>query len=129
MNIYSIYLKDHENDTDPIIIKQGFSFIAALLNVLWAVYYKLWIPVIIGIVANTFLGFAQNEENMLNIAYAINFGLMFVFGFFGGDMREYYAEKKGYVLKDIIAAYSETEAETKFAFRLAQEHNILTDKI
>ncbi len=112
MNIYSIYQVANKEDNNPIIIKQGFSFFAFLFNFVWALYHRIWALAIIAILIEIVCSMYSNL-----MTFILSTSMMFIFAFFSADIREYYAEKKGYILKDIIVANNEDEAEVKYALR------------
>jgi len=113
MNIYSVYTDSSENHKEPILIKQGFSFIVWFLSFFWAVYHKMWSVAFIMTLLSLFLRYIDSSY----IAYCINLAILFIFGFFASEIREYYALKKGHDLSDIILATNEEEAEIKYYSR------------
>jgi hypothetical protein len=113
MNIYSIYVNPQKKDNDFVLIKQGFSFYAALFNIFWSLYHKIWLPPIVVLVFNICI-FILNNDNY-TLIYLILTTL--VFGMFAVDIREYDLERKEYYLDDITFANSEIEAELKYLER------------
>lgn len=120
MNIYSVYADSSKKDNELILIKQGFSFIAGFFNFFWAIYHKMWSIAIVLMIISFFLGATGPSF----IAYSINLSILFIFGFFASEIREYYAVKKGYDLSDIIIASSEEEAEVKYIKRTENLKNL-----
>ncbi|MCP5377982.1 MAG: hypothetical protein H6910_02560 [Rickettsiaceae bacterium] len=117
MNLYSIYASCGDKNSDPVIIKQGFSPIAGVFNLFWAVYHRMWLVVILVMIANfIIISFRESEVISLigNLKYVLQF---FSFGFFATEIREYYARLRGMKLDDIILATSEEEAELKYMTR------------
>ena len=113
MNIYSVYIDSTKKETKPLLIKQGFSFLAIIFNYLWALYHKMWLIALITISINIII---KNIE-ISHIAYSANIAILLLLGWFAPDLREYYAERKGFKLSDIILASSEEEAEVKYYMR------------
>ncbi len=109
MNLYSIYTC--KKDYSPIIIKQGFSIWALIFNFFWALYHRMWFVTLVvflgGLIVTRFSELVIMERVVL----------FFVFGFFASEMREFYAQKAGCRLDDIIFAASEEEAEIKYMSR------------
>lgn len=116
MNIYSVYSDSSKKNNDPLIIKSGFSFVALIFNCFWAFYHKMW-----SLGLFVFIGdiIVRNYADS-NIAYFANIAILFVFGFFAPDLREYYAKKNNYELDDIIIATNEDEAEVKYYARMEE---------
>lgn len=116
MNIYSIYVNPQKKDNNFILIKQGFSLFATLLSAPWALYHKMWLPLIITMIANIIV---INLDS--GLVYIGQIFVMLIFAFYSSDIREYDLEQKEYQLADILLAKSEIEAELKFLQR--QEGN------
>ena len=113
MNIYSIYANPQKKDNNFVLIKQGFSFSAAVFNIFWSLYHKIWLPPIVVLLINIFI-LTLNNDNYVLMASTLT---MLVFGIFAVDIREYSLEHKKYFLDDIILASSEIEAELKYLER------------
>ncbi|RTK92790.1 MAG: hypothetical protein EKK61_02520 [Rickettsiales bacterium] len=112
MNIYCVYKDSSKNQDELLIVKQGFSIWAAIFNAAWAIYHKMWLLVIITCV----VGVIAFPLEKLQLYYIFDIAILFVFGFFADDFRNYYIHKKGFVLSDIIAADNEEEAELKYYY-------------
>ncbi|WP_341756232.1 MULTISPECIES: DUF2628 domain-containing protein [unclassified Candidatus Tisiphia] len=119
MNIYSIYVNPQKKDNDFIIIKQGFSLFAALFNMFWALYHRMWIALIITLI----ISIAMSNLGFAHFTFASRIAIMLIFGFFAADMREYDLQRKKYQLTEIILAKSEIEAELKFLKHLVVDKN------
>lgn len=118
MNLYSIYASGLNNISDPVIIKQGFSPVASIFNLVWAIYHKMWLVVILVIVANFCLIILKETAAVSligNLKYILQF---FIFGFFATEIREFYARNSGMHLDDVILANSEEEALLKYVSRI-----------
>ncbi|NRB11130.1 MAG: DUF2628 domain-containing protein [Rickettsiaceae bacterium] len=118
MKLYAIYSKLSEEDSTPIIIKQGFSFWATVLNFFWALYHRMWIVTFFTLIANILVVYiSASKPEIISIAYLINFAILLVFGFFSTEMQEFTAKRQGLKLEDIILAKSEDEAEILYFMR------------
>lgn len=113
MNIYSVYTDSSKKESNPILIKQGFSFIAGVFNFAWALYYRMWFVAFLTMGAS----FLISALSISNIAYSINIAILFLFGFFASEMREHHAKRKGLELSDIVLAHNEEEAEVRYYMR------------
>jgi hypothetical protein len=113
MNIYSVYIDSSKKEKEPILIKQGFSFLAGFFNLFWALYHKMWSIFFALITISILLGTSSPSY----VSYSINFTILFIFGFFASEIREHYAVKAGFELADIILAMNEEEAEVKYYSR------------
>jgi signal transduction histidine kinase len=113
MNIYSVYTDSSKKENNPILIKQGFSFIAGFFNFAWAFYNRMWFIAFLTLGINALI----SAIDISSIAYSMNIAILFTFGFFASELREYYAKKNGFKLFDIILAHDEEEAEVKYYAR------------
>lgn len=92
LNKYLIY--QHSKSPKILIIKDGFSFSNAFILSFFASF----------IIAK----------------FSFLISLFLFTGFFSTDILEYIYKKTGYLLKDIIFAYSKEEAELNFFKKLTQ---------
>ncbi len=95
-----------------------FSLVAAMFNVFWAIYYKMWYVAFALLAVPLILQAFSSSALAATALFMWKLLVFLFFGFFANDLRECKLEKKKYVLKDIIAAGSEEEARLKFATRV-----------
>ncbi|MDG1436420.1 MAG: DUF2628 domain-containing protein [Rickettsiaceae bacterium] len=113
MNIYSVYTDSSNDENSPLLIKQGFSFMAGIFNYLWALYHRMWFLALTTLAINLMISnFASSH-----LAYSINIVILLLFGFFSTELREYHAMQNGLELSDVILAQNEEEAESKYYMR------------
>lgn len=117
MNLYSIYANCSDKNSDFIIVKQGFSLTACVFNFFWAFYHRMWLLIFFTAITNFITTFCIKGELSPLIENIKYIAQIFVFGFFATEMREFYAQKKGMRLHDIILASSEEEAQLKYFIR------------
>lgn len=116
-DIYSIYVRnDVANPLEStIVVKDGFSFIAFLLSIFWALYHRVWglaalcffVMAIIGLVEQQGL-LTREMADILTLAFSV------WVGFEANDWRAASLENKGYVLLDVVSARNEYEAQKRF---------------
>lgn len=114
MNIYAIYLNLKQEDVEVIKIKESFSFQAAIFTSFWALYHKMWRILVATLIVNVIMMFLSDNGSYACIVLLMHLVITLIFGFFAPDLQEYELQTKGYVLKDIILAESEEEAEVNF---------------
>ncbi len=113
MNIYSIYVNPQKKDNDFVLIRQGFSFYAAIFNILWSLYHKiLFLPIVVFLLSIFVFTLSGN-----NYTFITSILTALIFGIFAVDIREYDLEKRKYYLDDIVLANSGIEAELKYLKR------------
>ena len=93
-----------------MLIREGYSLIAAIFNLFWAMYHRMWlVSATVIILQIMFFSFEMPKFN-----YLFHIDVLLIFGFFASDLREYYALKRGLALSEIIIANDEEEAEWKY---------------
>ncbi|PCJ24080.1 MAG: hypothetical protein COA94_07635 [Rickettsiales bacterium] len=113
MNIYSIYTNPNKNDDAPVPIKQGFSLVAGLFNLFWALYHKMWSVALFMVLITTFIGAIDSSHT----GFSVNIMIMLTFAIFASDLMENRLTKRGFKLDDIILAANEEEAEIRYFMR------------
>lgn len=114
MNIYSIYTKDQNKEEDPVIVRQGFSFVAAIFNGFWALYHRMWLFAFVTLAIDSIPIMFRHHHLYDELALVSRAAIALLFGFMATEMREYTLKSNGYELSDVVAAPSEAEAELKF---------------
>ena len=112
MQVYSVFALPGEKG-NFLLVKQKFSFLAAIFNFFWCLYHRYWFLAILTLIARLAVMLSHNYI----LQQIFDFGLIIIFGLFASDLQEYYAKHKGYKLVDIIAASGDKEAELKYLAR------------
>jgi len=115
MKIYIVYRKKSMQD-EIAVIKSGFSLYAMFFGLFWALYHKMWSLSIVILLFNIIAGMI-NSDSIFGVNQVITIFGGIMMGVFAQDLREYFIQKKGYAIQDIICAGSEVEAELKFLSR------------
>lgn len=131
MKIYTIYAKE----TDPnllenaIFIKEGFSWLAAILHFFWALYHKMWWVSFILLAIGVSLTLLEiNGYIALDIIQAIRFGLLLFIGSNFNDWHRYTLKKKGYIFYGVVSAKNEDEASYKFLTNMLQRNTFVSSQ-
>ncbi len=107
MRIYTIYLPPRFGppDADPVIVKEGFNWAAAIFTVLWALGHRMWLAAIGLLVTSAaigagvaFLGLGPESRAALTLGYAV------LVGFHANDWRRRSLERKDFEDAGIVAA-------------------------
>jgi hypothetical protein len=78
----------------------------------------MWIVATFVVMVNFAIILIYDVEKFSMIEYFKYVVQFFIFGFFATELKEFYAEKQGMVLDDIILANSEEDAESKYMMRI-----------
>ena len=107
MRIYTIHLPPRFGppDADPVIVKEGFNWAAAIFTVLWALWHRMWLAAIGLLVTSAaigagvaFLGFGPESRAAMSFGYAV------LVGFHANDWRRWSLERKDFEDAGIVAA-------------------------
>ena len=107
MRIYTVHSLPGADalESPPILLREGFSWTAALLTGLWALWHGLWVAALLifaaGAVVLGALGFAGANDATLWVAMS---GVALVVGFGGHDWRRAKLARQGYRMEGVVAA-------------------------
>jgi hypothetical protein len=100
---------------DIILVKEGFSFLAAAFHCFWALYQRMWLVSFILLAINIFLIFLETKGYVrLGVLQPIRFGFLLFVGSNFNDWHRYAITKKGYVFQGVVSGKNEDEASYKF---------------
>ncbi len=102
MNIYTAHLRA---DSLPVLVREGWSWGAAVFGPLWLLAKRAWIPAII-LLAVT-LAAVRIAPGLAGV-FAAGFGLLM--GLLGQDAVRWTLERRGYVMSAVLAARDEDSA-------------------
>ncbi len=117
MRIYSVHIRRGglDPERDIVLVKEGFSWPAALFVPVWAAWHGLWAAAAIMLVSMsglmavaTGLGVGSGSEGLLLAGTAT------VIGFLANDLFRASLEWRGFVMLDIVAAPNREAAEFRF---------------
>ncbi|MBP9791697.1 MAG: DUF2628 domain-containing protein [Rickettsiales bacterium] len=114
MDFYTIYIKNNQENIEPIAIKEGFNWYSLIFNLFWSIYKKTWILATTYLVIQIILILLQaiGLNNLLIKTLTV---LIYVLiAFHANDFYRYSLELKGYKLVDVILAKSSSHATYNF---------------
>src|SRR5687768_6406902 len=109
MKIYAVYTKPGMQDAQerPVLVREAFSLMAFLFTFLWAIYYRLWLPLIYIVLFNVAVIFLARWQVLTEPSLAvIQLAFQLLVGLQASDWRQAKLRRKGYVLTDIAVADS-----------------------
>ena len=121
MTVYSVYeppieAPDVAERADRLaFVKEGFSWPALLVPVLWAIYYRMWIEFIVLVLIYVALQvvFGADPQGQTLAAWA-SLAVGVLFAFEANDLRTLSLERRGYRLAGVASGRDQTEAERLF---------------
>lgn len=102
MNVYTVHLR---HDSMPVLVREGWSWGAAVFGPLWLLTKRAWIPAII-LLAGTLA--ASTVAPRLSGVFA--FGFAALAGILGQDAVRWSLARRGYTMLEIIAARDKDSA-------------------
>jgi hypothetical protein len=105
MRFYTAHLRI---DREPILIREGFSWGAAVFGALWLFVHGAWIAGVLALVADLLIGLLPKPFGI-----AGGFCLCWLLGLFGNDLRRWNLGLLGYAMPHIIAARDLTAADAR----------------
>jgi hypothetical protein len=118
MKIYTVHLKkgsDSPLETAKFVREGGFSVLAGVFQLFWALFNKMWFCAALLFLAQACLvgieksGWLTHEANLVLRAGFFVFVALSANDWFRANLQH-----KGYVLTDVVFAKSELEAQAKF---------------
>ena len=115
MKLFNIYIKKLPDQTikDLIIIKNGFSFLAAIFNIFWFLQRKMWRESLVFILVSIIFGLIFRNI-WLDIADLCMFGLMLMIGLNANYWYEQNLLSQNYQFFGCVYGKNEDEAKLKF---------------
>lgn len=121
--IYNVFIKPdlYNSYEDAVVVREGFSIIAFLFHIFWALYNKVWWVAIFAasiiLVTQYLLKYEYISPEIMNILQLATFLWI---GLEASNLVEESLEKRGYVLADMVVARSKDTALVEYIHRLGQ---------
>ncbi len=129
MKTYTVHL----NPADPkpeniILVKEGFSWLAFFLGMLFTLYHRMWLLSFILIILDVVLSILMAKEIITNeiIIYCISFGIKLLLASNYHDFYRHKLSKKGYIFQGIASGKNEDEAYYKFVADMLQRNTFVS---
>jgi Protein of unknown function (DUF2628) len=121
VTVYSVYeppaeAPDLMQRADRLaFVKEGFSWLALLVPLLWLIYYRMWIELIVlGLIYLALQVVFGNDTQGQALAIWASFAIGVLFAFEANDLRAAALERRGYRLVGVASGRDRTEAERSF---------------
>ncbi len=130
MKIYTVH-KPIVSSQDPldqadelIFVREGFSWFAFLLPLIWLIYQKLWVElvvyfIIVMLFQSLILYFGVGESLSLYFTLFINL----IFGFESNNIRRWNLDRADYQMVGSVCGRNQKESEIKFFSHWKHSHN------
>lgn len=117
MRLYSVHLRNHgrRTDRDLVLVKEGFSWMAFLFTVIWALVHRMWwvamgvfaLFVLIGS-ALVALGVGETTDGLITLALMVGVGMV------GNDLRRWTLARADFQEVAIVSGKNVEDATRRF---------------
>ncbi len=121
--IYNVFIKPdlYNSYEEAVVVREGFSIIAFLFHILWALYNRVWWVAIFAAFIIFVTQYLFNYEYIsLEIMNILQLATFLWIGMEASSLVEESLEKRGYVLADMVLARSKDTALAEYIHRLGQ---------
>jgi len=113
MRVYTVHIR-HSADRlnrDAVLVKEGFCWPAFFVNVLWALWHRMWLAAILFLVATVAVsGIGQALDIDPMTGAALDLAMALLIGAFANDLRRRSLARSGYDFTGVVAATGEDAA-------------------
>jgi hypothetical protein len=121
VTVYSVYEPGKEAPDIAVradrlaFVKEGFSWPAFFLPALWLIYQRMWIELVVFVIACVALqwAFGLSDQGQALLGWA-SLALVVLFAFEANDLRTAALERRGYRLAGVASGRDRTDAERWF---------------
>lgn len=115
MSVYTVHVRDTGLKPDLALVKDGFSWPAAIFGFLWALFVGAWEVALILFAVQTVVGVTLPYVLADPAAEAAaQLGLAVVIGLIAGELRRWALERRGLLEDAAVTASSKEEAERRY---------------
>jgi hypothetical protein len=121
VTVYSVYeppagTKDLTERADRLaFVKEGFSWLAFFIPLLWLLYHRMWIEFVVLLLIYVGVQFAVGADNQAQALSAwIGLAISVLFAFEANDLREASLRRRGYRFAGTASGRDRTDAERSF---------------
>ena len=114
MRVYTVHLAAPPKP-DLVMVREGFSWPAALFAVPWALWHRLWLVALLFLAAQAVLGgLAQALGAGQTDQAALSAGLAAIIGLVANDLRRWTLGRRGFAEAGVVAGSGLEAAEHRF---------------
>jgi hypothetical protein len=103
-----------ESAEQLVFVKDGFSWLAALVPPLWLLWKRMWLELAIFVGGTGLMMWALNALGAADLANALLLTAQIVFGFEAGALYSAALERRGWRLVGTVSGRSSEDAERRF---------------
>jgi len=122
MRIYTVHIDPFSAaaDRDAVLVKEGFSWPAALFGMIWALWHRMWWTAAgLGAAWAALSGVLYVIPMAPALALAVEIAVALIVGHAGNDLRRLSLKARGFVETGVVAAVNREAAEQRHFDRQA----------
>jgi len=117
MRLYSVHLRRHglDPDRDIVLVKEGFSWPAFFLSVLWAFWHRLWLAsaaIFLAVVALNGAIYWLRPDVLSQAVLSLGLGV--IIGTLGNDLRRRKLTRRGFAFAGAVSGDDPDQALRRF---------------
>lgn len=115
MRFFTIHERPAPGGSDVIAVASGFSWFAAALPLVWFLWHRLWLGLIVYFVFGSLLGLALELAGIAEPAgMVIAVAVSFLIGAMAADYRRWTLARHGWVMRGVVLADNAWDAEQRY---------------
>ncbi len=83
----------------PVLVREGFSWGAAIFGPLWLFFHRAWLAAVLVLCAEVLLGLIPLPP----LRFGLELALAWLLGLFGQDLRRWSLARQGFLLAHVVA--------------------------
>jgi hypothetical protein len=110
-------------DPDVVLVREGFSWLAAVFGLVWLLAHRLWLASAVYLVIAMLLAAADEVFGLRNAASAVlGLALAVLTGYLGPEAKRWQLARSGYGLVGVVGGKNRDEAEHKLFAAWPADH-------
>ena len=121
MTVYSVYeppakAQDLAERAEGVaFVKEGFAWVAFLVPLLWLIYHRMWIELVVLFLIYVVMQLAIGTDSQAQVLVVwASFAIAVLFAFVANDLRTASLERRGYRFAGAVSGRDRNEAERIF---------------
>ena len=103
-----------ESAEELIFVKDGFSWLAAVLPAVWLLWRRMWVELVVFMAVAGVITWAFTQAGAAELGNAILLAIQIVFGFEAGALYSAALERRGWQIVGTVSGRNEEDCERRF---------------
>lgn len=112
---YTVHLRDDARHDALLLVRDGFSWMAFLFSVPWALFHRMWLVATALVMVQFGLGALMVWGGLNDVQQSVlSLTLAIAIGFAADELRRWTLTRRGYFFEDVVVADNEDHAARRF---------------